>query len=116
MKREEAPRKSDCRPRIVVVADDNGALALLRAEIEGRYGGAYSVLVAPSPSEALKSLEALRAAGQRVAVVLPRQRRGAESCFGSPKPVDGRDERLGRADHGAGVPSPFQAGAAHLAG
>src|ERR1041384_3896562 len=73
MKREEAPRKSDCRPRIVVVADDNGALALLRAEIEGRYGGAYSVLVAPSPSEALKSLEALRAAGQRVAVVLESQ-------------------------------------------
>ena len=68
-----APRKSDRRPRIVVVADDKGDLALLSAEIEGRYGDAYSVLVAPSPGEALTSLEALRAADRRVAVVLASQ-------------------------------------------
>jgi len=41
----EAPRKADGRPRIVVVADDKCDLALLSAEIEGRYGGAYNVLV-----------------------------------------------------------------------
>ena len=44
--------KGDRRPRIVVVADDECDLALLSAEIEGRYGGAYSVLVASTPDEA----------------------------------------------------------------
>ena len=72
MMSKRAPRKNDRKPRIVVVAE-KGDLALLRAEIEGRYGGAYSVLAATSPSEALTSLEALRAAGQRVAVVLASQ-------------------------------------------
>ena len=70
---KEASRKSDRRPRIVVVADDNGDHALLSAEIEGRYGDAYSVLVASSPREALTSLEALRADDQKVAVVLASQ-------------------------------------------
>ena len=64
------PHGSDRRPRIVVAADDACDLALLRAEIEGRYGGAYCVLAAPSPREARACLEALRADGQRVAVVL----------------------------------------------
>jgi thioredoxin reductase (NADPH) len=67
------PRQGDRRPRIVVVADDRGDLALLSAELEGRYGSAYKVLVAPSPGEALTSLEALRTDGQRVAVVLASQ-------------------------------------------
>jgi hypothetical protein len=43
-------------------------IALLRVEIEARYDGAYSVLISPSPGEALTSLEALRTADQRVAV------------------------------------------------
>lgn len=68
-----APRKGDRRPRIVVVADDKCDLALLSAEIEGRYGGAYSVLVASTPRDALTSLEALRAVDQSVAVVLASQ-------------------------------------------
>jgi hypothetical protein len=68
-----APRKGDCRPRIVVVADDKCDLALLSAEIEGRYGGAYSVLVASTPGDALTSLESLRAVDQKVAVVLASQ-------------------------------------------
>jgi thioredoxin reductase (NADPH) len=67
---EGVARDGDRRPRIVVVADGTCDLALLRAETEGRYGSAYCVLVAPSPSEARTCLEALRAEGQRVAVVL----------------------------------------------
>src|SRR5262245_33835787 len=68
-----APQKNDGRPAIVVVSDDKHDLALLSAEIEDRYGSAYSVLVAPSPTEALTSLQALRAADQTVAVVLASQ-------------------------------------------
>jgi thioredoxin reductase (NADPH) len=69
----ESPRNNDRRPRIIVVDDGKSDFALLSTEIEGRYGDAYSLLVAPSPGEALKSLEALRAADQRVAVVLAGQ-------------------------------------------
>lgn len=69
-----APQKDDSRPRILVVADEKCDLALLSSEIEGRYGGAYSVLVTSTPGEALTSLEALRAVDQRVAVVLASQR------------------------------------------
>jgi thioredoxin reductase (NADPH) len=68
-----APQEGDRRPQIVVVADDTRDLALLSAEIQGRYGGAYAVLVASSPGEALRSLEALRTADQRVAVMLASQ-------------------------------------------
>lgn len=68
-----APRTGDLRPHIVVVDDDAGDRALLGAEVEARYGGAYEVLVASSPAEALRSLEALQAAGRRVAVVLASQ-------------------------------------------
>jgi thioredoxin reductase (NADPH) len=67
------PQKSDWRPAIVIVDDDEHDLALLRAEIESRYGGAYTVFVAASPGEALTSLQALRAADQRIAVVLASQ-------------------------------------------
>jgi thioredoxin reductase (NADPH) len=69
----ESPQQGDRRPRIVVAADDTLDLALLSAEIQGRYGGAYGVLVVSSPGEALRSLKALRRAGQRVAVVLASQ-------------------------------------------
>src|SRR5262245_43704971 len=74
-----APQKNDGRPAIVVVADDKHDLALLSAEIEDRYGSAYSVLVAPSPGEALTSLQALRVADKRVAVVLASQWMGEMS-------------------------------------
>jgi thioredoxin reductase (NADPH) len=73
MVNKKAPQKGDGRPAIVVVDDDNGDLALLSAEIEGRYGSAYSVIVAPSPGQALTSLQALRAVDHRVAVVLASQ-------------------------------------------
>jgi thioredoxin reductase (NADPH) len=68
-----ALRTGDRRPRIVVVDDDRGDLVLLRAEIEGRYGGAYVVLAASSPGEARLSLEGMLAADQQVAVVLASQ-------------------------------------------
>ena len=76
---DDAPRTRDRRPRIVVVADEARDLALLRGEIDGRYGGTYCVLVAPSPGEARTVLEALRVDGQRVAVVLASQRMGETS-------------------------------------
>ena len=64
---------SDRRPRIVVVDDNEADLALLSTEIEGRYGSAYTVLLAHSPRKALTSLEALRATEHRVALVLASQ-------------------------------------------
>jgi len=68
-----APRTRDGGPQIVVVDDHMDDLTHLRTEIEGRYGSAYSVLVMSSPDEALASLEALYADGQRVALVLASQ-------------------------------------------
>jgi thioredoxin reductase (NADPH) len=58
---------------VVVVDDDPADRAPLGAEVESRYGGAYRVLVAPSPDEALRLLEEVRATGERVAVVLASQ-------------------------------------------
>jgi thioredoxin reductase (NADPH) len=60
------------RPNIVVV-DDGVDLELLDAEIRGRYGGAYEVVVARSANGALAALQSLQHDGQRVAVVLARQ-------------------------------------------
>lgn len=68
-----APQKDEQRPRIVVVANDLCDLALLSAEIESRYGSAYSVLITSTPSEALASLEMLRTIDQKVALVLASQ-------------------------------------------
>ncbi len=70
---ERLAQNRDCRPRIVVVAGDARDLALVRVEIEGRYGAAYCVSVATSPADARTSLETLRAEGQSVAVVLASQ-------------------------------------------
>jgi thioredoxin reductase (NADPH) len=67
------PGPAPAFPTIVVVDDDPASLALLRAEIEGRYAGAYGVLVASSPAEVLGSLETMRTEGQRVAVLLASQ-------------------------------------------
>jgi thioredoxin reductase (NADPH) len=61
------------RPNIVVVDDDAVDLDLLDAEIRGRYGGAYEVVVGRSAGEALAILHTLQRNGQRVAVVLARQ-------------------------------------------
>ena len=57
----------DRRPRIVVVDDDPGDLALLENEIGSRYARDYLVVARSSPVEALAVLEGLHAADQRVA-------------------------------------------------
>ena len=69
----QTPPDRDPKPWIVVVADDAGDLSLLSAEIEGRYGRAYTVVVESSPERAETSLQALREADQRVAVVVASQ-------------------------------------------
>ena len=75
----QAPQTDDGRPRIVVVDDNLEALALLRSEIEGRYGNAYRVLMAPSPGEGLSCLESLCETDHRVALVLASQWMGETS-------------------------------------
>jgi DNA-binding NarL/FixJ family response regulator len=61
------------RANIVVVDDDVVDREVLRAEIAGRYRGAYGVVVGSSASETLMTLGAMQRNGQRVAVVLARQ-------------------------------------------
>ena len=61
------------RSHIVVVDDDGGDLDVLRAEVVGRYGGAYEVVVGSSARETLSALEAMQRNGGTVAVVLARQ-------------------------------------------
>ena len=61
------------RAHIVVVDDDLVDLELLNAEVAGRYGGAYGVVVGSSAGETLLTLEAMQQNGQSVAVVLARQ-------------------------------------------
>jgi thioredoxin reductase len=63
----------DRRACIVVVDDDAGDLELLNAEISGRYGDAYGVVVGSSAGETLMALEAMQRNGGSVAVVLARQ-------------------------------------------
>ena len=58
---------------VVVVDDDDVDRELLGAEIVGRYGGAYGVVVRSSAGETLLALEAMQRNGERVAVVLVRQ-------------------------------------------
>jgi thioredoxin reductase (NADPH) len=68
-----ARRTGTGRAHIVVVDDDGADLELLDAEITGRYGSAYEVVVARSAGEALTALESMRQNGHGVAVVLARQ-------------------------------------------
>jgi thioredoxin reductase (NADPH) len=68
-----AGRIGDRRAYIVIVDDDVGDLELLNAEIAGRYGDAYGVVVGSSAGETLTALEAMQRNGERVAVVLAQQ-------------------------------------------
>jgi thioredoxin reductase (NADPH) len=71
---QASPRRPpDERPLVVAVDDDAGRRALLQAELAGRYGGAYRVVVTPSPAAAQALLEEARASGARVAVILASQ-------------------------------------------
>src|SRR5262245_5012686 len=69
----ETRRIGERRNQIVVIDDDADDLELLSAEITGRYGGAYGVVVGSSAGDALIALETMKQDGQRVAVVLARQ-------------------------------------------
>jgi thioredoxin reductase (NADPH) len=61
------------RPIILAVDDDPSALGHISAELERRYDRDYEVLYQTSPSDALAQLEAMRDAGDRVALVLATQ-------------------------------------------
>src|SRR5262245_16522346 len=66
-------RADDGRPLFVAVDDDASRRALLQTELSHRYGVPYRVVVTPSPIAAQSALEAARANGTRVAVVLASQ-------------------------------------------
>lgn len=63
----------DVRPVILAVDADASALGHVTAELERRYDRDYRVLYSTSAIEALERLEALRDAGDRVALVLAAQ-------------------------------------------
>jgi thioredoxin reductase (NADPH) len=64
---------SDRRPVILAVDDDPDAIALLRHELEDRYGRAYDVRTARAVTTAKGLLAELHQAGGRVALVLSDQ-------------------------------------------
>jgi thioredoxin reductase (NADPH) len=58
---------------ILAVDEDETALARVEEELRRRYACDYRVVCEPSPVAALRALEEMRAAGERVAVVLAAQ-------------------------------------------
>ena len=60
-------------PWMLVVEDDSEARALIRSVLERRYGSDYRVTCEKSPLGALEKLEALREAGDQVALILADQ-------------------------------------------
>ena len=58
------------RPVVLVVEDDGEARALIRSELERRYGSDYRVTCEGSASRALERLERMRARAEPVALVL----------------------------------------------
>jgi len=64
---------TDRRPVILAVDDDPDAIALLRRELEDRYGRAYDVRTARAAATAWSLLTELHQAGRRVALVLSDQ-------------------------------------------
>jgi thioredoxin reductase (NADPH) len=67
----EAPQPPT--PRVLVVEDESEARALIRGELERRYGGDYKVRCEGSAEAALAKLERWREAGDPVALVLADQ-------------------------------------------
>jgi thioredoxin reductase (NADPH) len=63
----------DRPPVILAVDDDPDVIALIGAELEDRYGRAYQIRTVRAAATALALLEELRAAGDRVALVLSDQ-------------------------------------------
>jgi thioredoxin reductase (NADPH) len=61
------------RPAIVAVDGNDKDLALITDELERRYGQDYRIVCETTPARALQVLEEIRAAGDKVAVVLSEQ-------------------------------------------
>ena len=61
------------RPVVLVVEDDDDRRALIRTELERRYGGDYRVTCEGSPAKALERLERMRSRAEQVALVLADQ-------------------------------------------
>src|SRR5262245_37424478 len=69
----EQRRTDDRIPLFVAVDDDIHRRTLLQTELAGRYGVAYRVVITHSPMAAQSVLEAARATGTRVSVILASQ-------------------------------------------
>ena len=62
------------RPAVILAVDDDpDAIALIGSELEDRYGRSYTIRTARATSIALEVLRALKAEGERVALVLTDQ-------------------------------------------
>ncbi len=68
-----SPDGTQTRAVILAVDDDPGAIALIGAELSERYGRDYRIVTARAASTAISELEAMREAGDRVAVILADQ-------------------------------------------
>src|SRR5688572_16353033 len=64
------PRHTEMKPILIAVDDQPGRLETIRRELLKRYAEDYDVACEPSPRAALERLEALRAAGAEVLVML----------------------------------------------
>ncbi|MEX2538276.1 MAG: FAD-dependent oxidoreductase [Actinomycetota bacterium] len=69
----ESPERSDTQPVILAVDDDPDVIALIGAELTKRYGDDYRVVTARAASTALKVLEQMQDADERLALVLADQ-------------------------------------------
>ena len=69
----EAGGSERSRPALVAVDDDAAALARIEDELQRRYAADYRIVCERSAPDALALLEAMRAAGEDVAVVLADQ-------------------------------------------
>lgn len=66
-------RPEAARPVILLVDDDDEALAALQRELQGRYGRDYTILAERAPAAALGALERLARDGAEVALVIADQ-------------------------------------------
>jgi thioredoxin reductase (NADPH) len=70
---DDKPEAPVGRPVIFAVDDDPDVIALIAEELSERYGHDYRIVTARAASTALAQLEAMREAGDRVALVLADQ-------------------------------------------
>jgi thioredoxin reductase (NADPH) len=67
------PESDPARPRVLVVEDESEVRALIRGELDRRYGTDYRIRCVSSAEDALAMLERWSARGERVALVLADQ-------------------------------------------